>query len=56
MIKIFEDHHGGVELVDGLARPDHGFGAQVVMTFPLRVAPAAPEPSNAFAREPLGST
>jgi two-component system nitrogen regulation sensor histidine kinase NtrY len=56
VIKIFEDHHGGVELVDGLARPDGGCGAQVVMTFPLRVAPASPEPSNTFAREPLGST
>ena len=53
VIKIFEDHHGGVELLDGLARPDGGCGAQVVMTFPLRVAPA--ESPKTPAREPLGS-
>jgi two-component system nitrogen regulation sensor histidine kinase NtrY len=55
VIKIFEDHHGEVELVDGLDRPG-GCGAQVVMTFPLRVAFAAPEPLKAPLREPLGST
>ena len=37
VIKIFEDHHGGVELLDGLDAADGGRGAQVVMTFPLRV-------------------
>src|SRR5271154_1210736 len=55
VIKVLEDHHGEVELVDGLDRPD-GCGAQVVMTFPLRVAIAAPEPLKAPLREPLGST
>ena len=38
VLKIFEDHHGGVELLDGLERPDGGRGAEVVMTLPLRVA------------------
>jgi nitrogen fixation/metabolism regulation signal transduction histidine kinase len=57
VIKIFEDHHGGVELVDGLERPDGGRGAQVVMTFPLRVgASPAPEAAKVPAREPIGST
>ena len=30
VLKIFEDHQGGVELLDGLERPDGGHGAQVV--------------------------
>ena len=34
VIKIFEDHRGGVELLDGLARADGGFGAQVLMRLP----------------------
>jgi two-component system nitrogen regulation sensor histidine kinase NtrY len=34
--KIFEDHHGGLELLDGLERADGGRGAEVVMTLPLR--------------------
>jgi two-component system nitrogen regulation sensor histidine kinase NtrY len=38
VLKIFEDHLGGVELLDGLERPDGGHGAQVVMTFPLHAA------------------
>ncbi len=38
VLKIFEDHHGGVELLDGLERPDGGHGAQVVMILPLRAA------------------
>ncbi len=43
VIKIFEDHHGEVELLDGLARPGGGRGAQVLMLLPLRfVAEAAP--------------
>jgi two-component system nitrogen regulation sensor histidine kinase NtrY len=53
VIKIFEDHHGAVELLDGLERPDGRRGAQVLMSFPLRVAspngeaaPAAPEPAG----------
>ena len=57
VIKILEDHSGGVELLDGLPRPDGGQGAQVVMTFPLRVgASPAPEAAKAPAREPIGST
>jgi two-component system nitrogen regulation sensor histidine kinase NtrY len=40
VIKVLEDHHGEVELIDGLERPDGGRGAQVVMLFPLRVADA----------------
>jgi two-component system, NtrC family, nitrogen regulation sensor histidine kinase NtrY len=36
--KIFEDHHGGLELLDGLERADGGRGAEVVMTLPLRTA------------------
>ena len=38
VLKIFEDHLGGVELLDGLERPDGGHGAQVVMTLPLHAA------------------
>jgi two-component system nitrogen regulation sensor histidine kinase NtrY len=38
VLKIFEDHQGGVELLDGLERPDGGRGAEVVMTLPLRAA------------------
>ena len=46
VIKIFEDHHGSVELLDGLPRAEGGVGARVVMKFPLRVeagaSPATP--------------
>jgi two-component system nitrogen regulation sensor histidine kinase NtrY len=38
VLKIFEDHQGGVELLDGLERPDGGRGAQVAMTLPLHAA------------------
>ncbi len=38
VLKIFEDHHGGLELLDGLERSDGGRGAEVVMTLPLRTA------------------
>ena len=38
VLKIFEEHRGGVELLDGLERPDGGRGAQVVMSFPIAVA------------------
>ncbi len=41
VIKIFEDHHGAVELLDGLPRADGGFGAQVLMTLPLQPGVAA---------------
>jgi two-component system nitrogen regulation sensor histidine kinase NtrY len=38
VLKIFEDHQGSVDLLDGLERPDGGRGAQVVMTLPLRAS------------------
>ena len=40
VIKIFEDHRGGVELLDGLPRADGGHGAQVSLTLPLASAAA----------------
>jgi nitrogen fixation/metabolism regulation signal transduction histidine kinase len=40
VIKVFEDHHGTVALLDGLERPDGGVGAQVQMIFPMSVAAA----------------
>ncbi len=41
VMKIFEDHQGGVELFDGLARADGGLGAQVLMKLPLQPGPVA---------------
>jgi two-component system nitrogen regulation sensor histidine kinase NtrY len=41
VMKIFEDHHGAVELLDGLPRADGGHGAQVLMTLPVRAGPEA---------------
>jgi two-component system, NtrC family, nitrogen regulation sensor histidine kinase NtrY len=38
VVKIFEDHGGGVDLLDGLMRPDGGLGAKVLMKLPLRRA------------------
>jgi len=38
VLKIFEDHHGSLELLDGLERSDGGRGAEVLMTLPLRTA------------------
>jgi two-component system nitrogen regulation sensor histidine kinase NtrY len=35
VVKIFEDHGGGVDLLDGLARVDGGRGAKVLMRLPL---------------------
>jgi two-component system, NtrC family, nitrogen regulation sensor histidine kinase NtrY len=35
VIKIFEDHGGGVELLDGLPREDGGCGAQVLLKLPV---------------------
>ena len=43
VLKIFEDHQGGVELLDGLERPDGGRGAQVAMFLPLRAALPVPQ-------------
>ena len=36
VVKIFEDHGGGVDLLDGLERLDGGLGAKVSMKLPLR--------------------
>jgi two-component system nitrogen regulation sensor histidine kinase NtrY len=47
VMKIFEDHHGGVELLDGLPRPDGGHGAQVLMKLPLRAVEAPTDSSHA---------
>jgi nitrogen fixation/metabolism regulation signal transduction histidine kinase len=37
VVKIFEDHGGSVELLDGLERRDGGRGAKVVMKLPASV-------------------
>jgi two-component system nitrogen regulation sensor histidine kinase NtrY len=57
VIKVLEDHHGHVDLLDGLEREDGGLGALVLMSFPLRVAPPPP-PRSAAAPVPetVGST
>ena len=53
VVKIFEDHGGGVELLDGLKRPDGGLGAKVLMKLPLpRAEYAATPPEN----ERIGSS
>jgi two-component system nitrogen regulation sensor histidine kinase NtrY len=38
VVKIFEDHGGGVELLDGPPRRDGGRGAKVLMRLPLQRA------------------
>jgi two-component system nitrogen regulation sensor histidine kinase NtrY len=43
VIKILEDHHGAVELLDGLPRADGGRGAQVAMKLPLCAVAVAAE-------------
>ena len=40
VVKIFEDHGGSVDLLDGLERADGGRGARVVMRLPLEGAEA----------------
>ena len=47
VMKIFEDHQGGVELLDGLPRADGGLGAQVLMKLPIQQGLAAANPSRA---------
>ena len=47
VIKILEDHGGGVELLDGLAREDGGRGAQVRLNLPIGGDPARTESSPA---------
>ena len=42
VVKIFEDHGGGVDLLDGLERPDGGRGAMVLMKMPPAGAGSAP--------------
>ena len=52
VVKIFEDHGGVVELLDGLARLDGGRGAKVLMKLPLRGAEqSGAQPEN----EKIGS-
>ena len=46
VLKIFEDHQGGLELLDGLERPDGGRGAQVAMFLPLRAAQPVPQAAS----------
>ena len=55
VMKIFEDHHGGVELLDGLPRPDGGHGAQVLMKLPLDVSKRAADdrPPQPRHRQPV---
>src|SRR5271157_3810272 len=52
VVKIFEDHGGVVELLDGLTRLDGGRGAKVLMKLPLRGAEqSGAQPEN----EKIGS-
>jgi two-component system nitrogen regulation sensor histidine kinase NtrY len=55
VMKIFEDHRGGVELLDGLPRRDGGHGAQVLMKLPIRFeqAPAGASPAQTPPKESL---
>ena len=53
VVKIFEDHGGGVDLLDGPARRDGGRGAKVVMRLPL---PRAEEDATAPRNERIGSS
>jgi two-component system, NtrC family, nitrogen regulation sensor histidine kinase NtrY len=47
VVKIFEDHGGGVDLLDGLTRADGGRGAKVLMRLPLHeVAPLVAQPAQ----------
>jgi two-component system, NtrC family, nitrogen regulation sensor histidine kinase NtrY len=47
VIKILEDHGGGVELLDGLPRDDGGRGAQVRLRLPILGDAPPPQPSPA---------
>jgi two-component system nitrogen regulation sensor histidine kinase NtrY len=53
VMKIFEDHHGAVELLDGLPRADGGHGAQVLMKLPVR---ARSEPVDELAAQAPSTT
>ena len=48
VVKIFEDHGGGVDLLDGLARTDGGRGAMVLMKL---LAPGAGQSNPEAAQE-----
>jgi len=47
VIKIFEDHGGAVDLLDGLTREDGGHGAQVRLMLPIIDQKSANAASNA---------
>jgi two-component system nitrogen regulation sensor histidine kinase NtrY len=51
--KIFEDHGGGVDLLDGLMRADGGCGAKVLMRLPLHGVQQNGAPSE---NEKIGSS
>ena len=53
VVKIFEDHGGSVELLDGPARPDGGRGAKVLMKLPLHRAEDKATPPE---KERIGSS
>ncbi len=53
VVKIFEDHGGGVDLLDGLSRPDGGRGAMVLMKLP---APGGGQGGAEAANEKIGSS
>jgi len=53
VVKIFEDHGGGVDLLDGLKRADGGRGARVVMRLPLHDANAGSDQND---NEKMGSS
>ena len=50
--KIFEDHGGGIELLDAADDGHHGRGARVRLFFPLSKSAEAPLPGPAIA-EPI---
>ena len=52
VVKIFEDHGGSVDLLDGLEHPEGGRGAKVVMKLPL---PGAPQNGAQTENEKIGS-
>ncbi len=53
VVKVFEDHGGGVDLLDGLARTDGGRGAKVLMRLPL---PGVPQNGAQPENERIGSS
>jgi two-component system nitrogen regulation sensor histidine kinase NtrY len=53
VVKIFEDHGGGVELLDGPLRLDGGRGAKVLMRLPLQRAEQNATPAE---NERIGSS